>query len=71
MDPTLRMIANLTGEIVSKIRVRIGVVPGMTPKKVLELSDAVGSLILDHLSHVHDVRAITNEDGHLLVPPPE
>jgi hypothetical protein len=43
----------------------------MTPTKVLALSDAVGSLILDHLRHVHDVRAITNEDGHLLVPPPE
>jgi hypothetical protein len=71
MDPTLRMIANLTGEIVSRIRVRFGVVPGMTPTKVLALSDAVGSLILDHLSRVHDVRAITDEDGHLLVPPPE
>jgi hypothetical protein len=71
MDPTLRMIANLTGEIVSKIRVRFGVVLGMTPTKVLDLSDAVGILILDHLSSVHDMRAITNEDGHLLFPPPE
>jgi hypothetical protein len=46
MGPTLRMIANLTGAIVSKIRVRFGVVPAMTFTKVLARSDAVGSLIL-------------------------
>jgi hypothetical protein len=71
MDPTQHMIANLTGEIVSKIRVRFGVVYGMTPKQVLELSVAVGSLILDHMSRVHDVRAIADRDGHLLIPPTE
>jgi hypothetical protein len=71
MDPALRMIANLIGEIVSKIRVRFGAVPGVTPTKVLALSDAVGDLILDHMSRLHDVSAITNEDGHLLVLPPE
>jgi hypothetical protein len=43
----------------------------MTPTKVLALSDAVGSMILDHMSRVPDVREITDEDGHLLVLPPE
>jgi hypothetical protein len=64
------MIANLTGEISSKIRVRFGVVPGMTPHKVLDLSHAVESLILDHMSRLHDVRDITDKDGALLIPPP-
>jgi hypothetical protein len=68
MDPTPRMIANLTGEIVSKIRVPFGVVYGSTPKQVLELSVAVGSRILDHMSRVHDMRAIADQDGHLLIP---
>jgi hypothetical protein len=63
MDPTLRMIANLTGEIVSKIRVRFGVVPGMTPTKVLALSDAVGILILDHMSRLHDVTRSPTKTG--------
>jgi hypothetical protein len=68
MDSTNRMIFNLTVDIVWKIRVRFGVIPGMTPTKVLEISDAVGSLILDHLSKLHDVREITDEKGHLRAP---
>jgi hypothetical protein len=62
------MIANLTGDVISKIRTRFGVLPDMTPTRVLTLSDAVGSVILDHLSHYHDVREITDEKGHLRAP---
>jgi hypothetical protein len=64
------MIANLTGTISSEIRVRFGVIPGMTPTKVLALSHAVENLILDHASRLHDVREITAEDGTLRIPPP-
>jgi hypothetical protein len=69
MDPTLRMIVNLTGDVVSKIRTRFGVVDGMTPEKTIALSNAVGSVILDHMSKLHDVREITDKDGFLRIPP--
>jgi hypothetical protein len=65
------MIANLTGEITSKIRVGFGVVPDMTPTRVVNLSGDVGRMILDHMGQLHDVREITDENGFLLIPPPE
>ena len=68
MDQTTRMIANLVGDVVSKIRTRFGVVPGMTPTRVIDMSDCVGNLLLDHLSQICDVREITDEKGHLRIP---
>jgi hypothetical protein len=70
MDHDIRTIANLIGQVASAIRLRFGVIPGMTPHSVMELSHAVESLILDHMSRLHDVRDITDEDGHLRIPPP-
>ena len=56
---------------VRKIRVRFGVVPDMTPTRVINLSRNVDRMILDHTGQLHGVREITDENGFLPIPPPE
>jgi hypothetical protein len=63
------MIANLTGRVTSMIRLTFGVIPWMTPKRVMDLSHDVGRVILDHLGRLHDVRTLRDEDGNLRFPP--
>ena len=68
MTETLRQIADLTGHICAYIRLSFGVIPLMTPRRVLTMSHAVGAVILDHVGRLHDVRELRNEDGHLRIP---
>ena len=70
-DPTQEMIASLTNEVMAKIRIRFGVIPQMTPVRVLELSDIVGQTILDYLKKYHNLDAIRDASGYLVIPPPK
>jgi hypothetical protein len=71
MDRNLREMARLTGRISQMIRLGFNIIPGLTPERNLALRQAVESLILDHLSHIHDVSEITDEHGFLKIPPLE
>ncbi len=67
MTDQQRVIANLVAQISSDIRIKFGVVEGMTPTKTIAMAEAVESLLLDHFSQVQDVREITNDQGSLTI----
>ena len=61
----LEIAARLVAAISSDIRIKFGVLEGMTPDKVVRMAQRVESELLDRLSYVLDVRTICDEDGFL------
>ncbi len=65
MNDQQRIIANLITQVSSDIRIKFGVVEGVTPRTAINMAQDVESLLLDHFSRIHDVREITNDRGTL------